>query len=632
LVLGIIGVTVVGLGFPYANLVVQGTRPANTALGFGVVFLFLLVVAVINPFLSLVRRRAFLSRPELIVVFIMLLIASAVPTWGLIGQLLPIIAGGPYYATPANRWDTDVVAHLPDWAVIKDVYVVDNFYEGLPRGDAIPWQGWLLPLSAWAVFVAGLYAATLGITLLFHRHWSEHERLVYPLMRLPIEMARGVGGRQMFADLFSSKLMWIGFAVAFVISSYMALLHYVPPMPLLKIRTAISVPIQTENVYLRVWFNPSVTAFTYLIHTDLAFSLWFFSLIAQFQNPMMRIWGVSLGTREVYGAGDPAISNQAMGAMIMLVVYGFYTARVPIADTFRAAFAGKPSRRDDEAASPQLIVGCLLFGFTVMIAWLHLAGLNIASTLVFLFGAFVTFIALTRATIQGGVPVSRAALVPQSFTTAILGSRAIGPAGLATLGITFVWCADIRVFMMPFMAHAAKLWSEIEGRKRGFVAILVVSILLCAVLATLLTIYEGYNEGAVWLSSWLFTGCPQQAYTFAADHVQNPQPPSPGKMLFLGIGAGVMWLLMMLHYQLPRWPFHPLGFAVGPTTPVADLWFSIFLGWLIKTVILHLGGYRAFRVGIMVFLGMILGQFTACGLWGIIDGFAGTTDNMIYVY
>ncbi len=633
LVVGIIGVAFVGLGFPYANLVVQGTRPANTALGFGVVFVFLVLVAIVNPLLSIARRRAFLSRPELIVVFIMLLIASAVPTWGMIGQLIPIMTGAQYYATPANRWAEDIVTQLPDWAVPKDPYLVDNFYEGLPRGDAIPWEGWVVPLLAWSVFIAGLYAATLGITLLFHRHWSDHERLVYPLMRLPIEMARGVGDRQMLADLFGNKLMWTGFAVAFLISSYVALTYYAKTLPLLHLRTTLNVPIQSENIYFRLWTNPSVIAFTYLIHTDLAFSLWFFSIFTQFQNPLMRIWGIGLGAREVYGAGTPAISSQTMGAMIVLVVYGFYTARRPIIDIFKKAFSGTPTDRNEEgAAAPQIIVGCLLLGFTVMIGWLYLAGLNVMSIVVFLFGAFVTFIALTRATIQGGVPVSRAALVPQSFTASILGSRYIGPAGLATLGMTFVWVADIRVFMMPFTAHAAKLWSEIKGKQRGFVPIVVVAIILCGILATVITIYEGYNEGAVWLSSWLFTGCPKQAYLFVDNHIHNPQGPSPGKMLFLCIGAGVMWLLTVLHYQLPRWPFHPLGFAIGPTTPVIDLWFSIFLGWLIKSLVLHLGGYRAFRVGIMVFMGIILGQFTACGVWAIVDALAGTTDNMIFVY
>jgi hypothetical protein len=114
--------------------------------------------------------------------------------------------------------------------------------------------------------------------------------------------------------------------------------------------------------------------------------------------------------------------------------------------------------------------------------------------------------------------------------------------------------------------------------------------------------------------------------------IQNPQGPGYSKLIFLGIGSGVMWLLTVLHYQIPKWPFHPLGFAIGPTQPVVDLWFSIFLGWLVKWATMHLGGYRAFRVGIAIFLGVILGQFAAAGMWGIIDGIAGTTDNMIYVY
>jgi len=103
-------------------------------------------------------------------------------------------------------------------------------------------------------------------------------------------------------------------------------------------------------------------------------------------------------------------------------------------------------------------------------------------------------------------------------------------------------------------------------------------------------------------------------------------------MGFLAVGGAVMWGLTVLHYQIPRWPLHPLGFAIGPTQPVVDLWFSIFLGWFAKWLVLRLGGYRSFRVGVAVLLGVILGQFVASGVWGIIDGITQTTDNMIYVY
>ncbi|MFP3903004.1 MAG: DUF6785 family protein [Armatimonadota bacterium] len=633
IIIGIIGVIIVGVGFPYANMIIQATRPANTALPFGVIFIFLPIVFLLNPLWGLIRKKALLHRGELLVIFIMLLVAAAVPTWGLMGQLIPIMTGGTYYATPENRWEEQVLSNMPDWMVIKDPEIVRPFYEGLGMSGSIPWSAWVTPLAAWFIFAAGLYAATLGITLLYHRQWVDNERLVYPLMRLPIEMVGGVGDRRILSDFFSNRLMWIGFGLTFLMTSYLALTHYAHYLPHFRIRTQLDIPIKNENIGLRFWLNPSVSAFTYMIHTDLAFSLWFFSLFSQIENPAMRIMGVGLGAQEVYGAGTPAVSNQTMGAMIVLVLYGLYTARRPLGEIFSAAIEGRRLKEgSDLGASPQVIVGMIVFGFLTMGGWLYLGGLNIPAIIVFLFGAFVTFIALTRATVQGGVPVSRAALIPQSLTPSLLGSRFIGPAGIATLGATFAWSADIRVFMMPFTAHAAKLWSEIREEKRGFVTIFGIAVALSAGLATYMIITRGYYEGAVWLSSWLFTGCPQRAYQYAANFIQSPTGPMYSKLIFQGLGAGVMWLLTILHYQFPRWPLHPLGFAIGPTQPVVDLWFSIFLGWITKTTILHLGGYRAYRPCIMLFLGIILGQFTASGVWAIVDGAMQTTNNLIFVY
>lgn len=630
---GVVGVVIVAIGFPYVEYVVQGTRPANTAIPFGVIFLFAVVVATLNPLLAFICKRWQLQRSELLVIFVMLLIASAIPTWGLIGQLIPIISGAQYYASPENRWQLQVIDRLPDWMVVKHQDSVNTFYEGLSPGEAIPWGPWITPLLAWSVFVFGLYAATLGVTLLFHRQWAEHEKLVYPLMQLPLEMVREVTPERRIGSIFSSPLMWIGFGAAFLLSSYVAFAHYWPPLPALKLRTFMNVPIQNETIALRLWTNPSVTAFTYFIHTDLAFSLWFFSLVGQFQDTIMRMYGVSLGAKEIYGAGSPAVSNQAMGAMIVLVVYGIYTARQPLSELLRSAWEGRSGPRDrHDIISPRLIVGSLVIGFGTMIVWLYLAGLNLLTAVVFLFAAFVTFTALTRATIQGGVPVSRAALVPQSFAATVLGSRYVGATGMASLATSFSWGADIRVFMMPFLAHAAKLWSEIEGPRRGFVWILAICIGLCAVLSTLVTLYFGYSDGAVWMSSWLFSGCPQAAYRFAVNHMEDLQGPSWSKMAYLGVGGVVMWLLTALHYYWPRWPLHPLGFAVGSTTPVNDLWLSIFYGWLAKWLTLRLGGYRAYRAGILLFMGVVLGQFTAVSVWAIVDGIAGVTSNMIYIY
>ena len=80
------------------------------------------------------------------------------------------------------------------------------------------------------------------------------------------------------------------------------------------------------------------------------------------------------------------------------------------------------------------------------------------------------------------------------------------------------------------------------------------------------------------------------------------------------------------------WPFHPLGFVVSTGWVMNSIWFSIFLAWLIKVIVLKYGGPRTYAQTRPFFVGVVLGQFTAAGLWLLIDGFSGTVGNTIPVY
>jgi hypothetical protein len=271
-------------------------------------------------------------------------------------------------------------------------------------------------------------------------------------------------------------------------------------------------------------------------------------------------------------------------------------------------------------------------GLIGMIWWLMASGLSALASVLLIFAAFVTFTALTRAAVQGGVPVSRAALIPQSFVLHALGSHAVGPAGIASLAYSFAWGADIRVFLMPFAAHGLKVWHQSGVRRRSFLPLAAVTLGVALVVSTVTTLTLAYSRGGVSLSSWLFGGCPRAAFTYAASSLQNPVTPSLSWWLWMVAGAGVMWGLTAVHMRFIGWPLHPLGFAIAPTQPVQDLWFSIILGWLTKTVTLRYGGFRSYDRGIRVMLGLILGQALACAGWLVVDAIVGSTGNMIFVY
>ena len=46
-------------------------------------------------------------------------------------------------------------------------------------------------------------------------------------------------------------------------------------------------------------------------------------------------------------------------------------------------------------------------------------------------------------------------------------------------------------------------------------------------------------------------------------------------------------------------------------------WFSIFVSWAIKFIVLRLGGLKLHRQSIPFFLGLVLGEFVVGSMWSI---------------
>ena len=137
--------------------------------------------------MKVIHRPLALRSGELIVVYIMMIIASAIPTWGLVTNLFHILTRPFYYATPENNWE-----YLPSWLAPRDPAVAQGFYEGLPQGGGgIPWAAWVVPMAAWGSFMMAVYLWMIATMIILRRPWVDTERLVFPLAQLPLEMLRG---------------------------------------------------------------------------------------------------------------------------------------------------------------------------------------------------------------------------------------------------------------------------------------------------------------------------------------------------------------------------------------------------------------------------------------------------------
>jgi len=153
-------------------------------------FLLLLVV---NVLLWRSSKRLGLTRRELLLIFIMGLVSNSTSIF-LVYFWLSAIVSPHYFASPENRWETDLIPHIRSSLIVSDRSdAVLWFYEGLPVGQSVPWRDWAGPIVCWMPLLLAVLLASYALAAIFRKQWLDHEKLRYPLMQLPLELLPAPG-------------------------------------------------------------------------------------------------------------------------------------------------------------------------------------------------------------------------------------------------------------------------------------------------------------------------------------------------------------------------------------------------------------------------------------------------------
>jgi hypothetical protein len=184
------------------------------------------------------------------------------------------------------------------------------------------------------------------------------------------------------------------------------------------------------------------------------------------------------------------------------------------------------------------------------------------------------------------------------------------------LALSYSWCSDIQSIFMPAAAHAAKLSELYAGRRR-----LAIAIGLAVVVGFLVTIYFVlqwcYHYGAGNFRSWYFSaggGAGGMAFDTVVRQLRNPESTDWTKLALFAVGAAAYSLLSLCHYRFYGWPLHPVGLTISTLWMMQLIGFSVFVAWLLKSVILRLGGIHLFRRLRPFFIGLIVGFFLGIGI------------------
>lgn len=92
----------------------------------------------------------------------------------------------------------------------------------------------------------------------------------------------------------------------------------------------------------------------------------------------------------------------------------------------------------------------------------------------------------------------------------------------------------------------------------------------------------------------------------------------------MGIGALTTLALQLLRKRFLWMTLHPAAYALtGSTWTLSWLWFSIFLSWLSKWIIIKHGGIKGYRSAMPFFMGLLLGDYIIGGGWIILRWLTG---------
>ncbi len=597
--------------------------------------------------LALLIGRRSLNARELILIFSMMLISSGITSFGFIGTVLPMMNGWQYLATPDAVW-VDAFQYIPDWMVVGDpvemLKAVNRnldfeqvgqahflttkwFYEGIPEGQSIPWRPWVKPVLAWSLFAALLYGLMFCLVSILRKQWVEREKLLFPLMQLPVEMAKSEEEPGVISPLLKNRFLIAGFLVPFLVHSATQLKHYyVSPVGYNQnpLRQRLNPFAGTAlepfgSVWPLVFF--SVFGFCYLLSTEISLSVWLFWVINRFQRLVLD-W---IGTPGIMDQPNTPGAAQFNGALIVFVLFGLYAARRHLWDVFRKAVFGDKSVDDSgELIGYRASFFGLIITLTGLVAWCGFMGMKVWVAWFVFFFFVITIIGITRAVAECGLLIVKIeSAQPQNYIRALLGTRFIDPVSFTVLGfVRYVSMFDLKTLFMPALMQGCKGRDTVGDRSKKTLVAFVLAVVIVILVSGTLTVRACYSGGASNAYNWFYTAGPTgHGLTPMMQWINERRGPDYTAVAYMIGGAAVSGFLIFMRRGFAWWPLHPLGYIMSQgyfeSTRVA---FSFFIGWMVKVAVLKFGGGGLFKRLRPFFLGLILGEFGTAGIW-IVFGF-----------
>ena len=630
-IIGLLAVIGVALVDPFVSFNKNYGWNTQGHLPIAAVFLLVVVTVGLNFLIRLIRRRSALKRPELMLIWCMLLVGCVFPS-NLMRFWPPVLVAPAYLAPRADvAWTETAMEYAPDGLLLTKNSrspAVQQFYEGWPRGEGrIPWMRWVKPMSRWAVFMAFFFGATFLMCAMLRRQWVDRERLQFPLARVPLDFTEGSGEGGWLPNLFSNRAFIIGLTVAVVFRLLRSLPLFVGAdapwrmvIPLADVFQ--NTPLQ-QLQFVNLSPNWIAMGLAYLVPADVSLSVWFFYLVGRFEL-LTAAW---MGSPLQYGgSGSELMRWHRFGAYVAFTVGAVYMARRHLWSVVKKACGvGRTAEDADEPVAYPVafwgFVACLIGA----VLWFFYYGMSLRAAVPFLMLLMITQFVHARVVAQSGLYRTGPLPAGPTMLHSLGLGRLFGYKGVVLANMQYtVMIGGNNSMLGPAAIHAFRI-SEVFGRrKRWLLPALAVAVVASITAASYTCIRQGYVSRALTYSNvWSVINNPSNAFQSAHMIIKYPGQTAPLRAFPLGLGAVITAVVMFMRARFYWWPVHPIGLLAFAGYGVDRMWFAFLLGWLVKATLLKFGSGRLLRFGRFFFIGFIIGEFFLLGAWSLVSFLTG---------
>jgi len=189
---------------------------------------------------------------------------------------------------------------------------------------------------------------------------------------------------------------------------------------------------------------------------------------------------------------------------------------------------------------------------------------------------------------------------------------------------------EMRGFLLPSFMHSFKLMQETKQKPRSILPLIFAVIVVAFGVGLWQNLNLGYKDGALNLMTWWArkpggTAPGQNSREF----VKGIEGNFALNWFFVMVCATMTWLIVVARSRFAWFSLHPIGLIMCVPYALHTFWFSIFMGWFCKRLIMRYGGVQAYRNATPFFLGMILGDVSMMLFWLAIDCYFGRVEHLL---